>query len=129
MRLLVRVIIVWNFLRLVFRHHTDRTNATFFRPATRQRNAIDQRPVRWHWLPGYQRLLWKVAMVFGPGIIAWWWFHLTHGAVVVLVALLVFAVATATIVTLERRWKERAHNNDVVDPLQEAVTSILKAAA
>lgn len=129
MRLLLRAVIVWNFLRWAFRHRTERTNATFLHAATKQRNDKDQRPPRWYWLPGWQRLAWKIAIVFGPGIIAWWWFQLTRDAAAILVFLLALVIGNLIVAAITQKWRGRKHTAAVVEPLQTAVDHVLKSAA
>jgi Flp pilus assembly protein TadB len=123
-KLLARYML-WSF----FRHHTHLTNATFLRPATKQRNPVDQRPWKWHWLPGWQRMLWKLLIVFGPGLVAWWWIDLTHDAAMVLVLFLVLAVGNVVVYAVTRRFRERKHARAVVAPLQQTVDYILKDTA
>ena len=47
-----------------------RTNATFTRRATRAERAGD-RPRSWHWRPGWQRGLIRLAVILPPAMLAW----------------------------------------------------------
>jgi len=75
------------------RHHTDQTNATFFRRGTKQTYPRQLRPFRWHWLPGYQRLGIASCIFWAPIwlIYGWFWQHTT--TVIVLVGLGVISLA------------------------------------
>jgi hypothetical protein len=101
-----------------------RTNATFFRAATKQRNSVDQRPWAWHWLPGWKRLLIKLSAGLGPWPTLWWWFSYPelHALAIVL-----GSVVTAFLSQLKfMRWiGRRNHVNNVVRPLHEALGRII----
>lgn len=109
---------------LLLRHHTEHTNATFFRAATKQRRATDQRPATWHWLPGYQRLLWKLAAVAGPGGVLLLWIVYP----IVLEVATVAAVFAASVFGMRfglRWYDDRTHVREVVEPLHDALVCIL----
>lgn len=124
-RLLSFVLLV----RRVFRHSTPKTNSTFFRRATMPRNDKDQRPPSWYWLPGYARLLWKIAAIFGPPLVAWWWIELTGDARAVLVFFLLFVGGNVVVAAISERRRDRKHRREVAEPLQGVVDNILKTAA
>lgn len=115
--------------RRVFKTSTDKTNATFFRKATQQRNAKDQRPSAYHWLPGYERLLIKLAVLAVLVAVPIWWF--THDAAervnggLGLACLVLAAVWMGTLAHVAGR----KHTREVVTPLQHAVDNILGEAA
>ena len=115
LRLVIRYFI-WSFLV----HHTHRTNATFFRAATQQMHAKEQRPIAWHWWPGYVRFLVKLGIFLSctAGPILYFFFPVTFWwTVAVLVALLVLDGA----VVGYRRFRHYRHTSTYVQPLADAL--------
>lgn len=115
LRLIVRYF-VWSFLA----HHTHRTNATFFHKATQQMHSKELRPGRWHWLAGWQRMMWKVGTLTTTVTGAW----------LALTAPDLFIAGAITAMTLvlggggwwAHRWvRSYQHNRDLVIPLHRTL--------
>lgn len=75
------------------RHHTDQTNATFFRHGTKQTYPRQLRPFRWHWLPGYQRLGLALCIFWVPFWLIVGWFAMHTLTVIALWTVLGLTVA------------------------------------
>lgn len=107
-----------------FRHETRKTNATFWRRATRPVDREKVPPLRWHWLAGWQRLFLKQG-AFMLVACLWWWTHPDMHAVAILAALVLAAGA----LEVGGAWWliERAHFRDAVGPLHDALVRIVGA--
>lgn len=112
--------LLWTFLR----HTADRTNATFFRKATRQMHEKDQRPPAWHWLPGYIRALVKLAVFLAlVGLPVLWWYDPDTATTLLRYAAVTAVLSAGTAVWV--RIRDRKHFRNYVEPLHRSLRSYL----
>lgn len=111
-------------LWVLFRHTPHRTNATFFRPATLQLHAKEQRPARWHWLSGYQRMAVKFGVFLGlPALFLWavtdpW-------LLVAVVVVLIGTVAAVAFRNVRRNRVDAEHVRTNVEPLHWTLRAVV----
>jgi hypothetical protein len=119
-------VLLW---KRVFRTTTDKTNATFFRRATEQRNAKDQRPTAYHWLPGWQRLVVKLGVLaFLIGSVVWFFTHDAAERVNGALGIACLLIGLAWMASLHH-VADRKHRREVIEPVQAAVDGVLGEAA